>query len=326
MRESALLRERRLDLYELKERMHDLPERTRIYQCHHFDSTRWDYFEPRDDDIIIATSYKAGTTWTQAIVAHLLFPDGELPAGPAEMSPWLDMRILPLEVALNNLRSQKHRRFIKTHLPLDGMRYERQLKYLYVARDARDVFMSLWNHYTNMTDEFMTLMNLLLGREGEEFPPVSGDIHDFWRSWMTRSTFPWESDGWPYWSHLSNVQSWWNFRHLPNIQLVHYADLLADTEGEMRRIAAFLEIDVPEDRWSEIVGAVSFGEMRRQAAAYVPGGGQFWKGGAETFLHRGTNGRWRDILSDEEMGLYDAACERALTPDCRQWLEHGSGD
>ena len=56
-----------------------LPQRTRVYQSHHFDSTRWDYFEPRDDDIIIATSYKAGTTWTQAIVAHLLFPDGNFP-------------------------------------------------------------------------------------------------------------------------------------------------------------------------------------------------------------------------------------------------------
>lgn len=53
--------------------MSKLPVRSRIYQNHHFDSTRWDYFEPRSTDIIVATSYKAGTTWTQAIVAHLLF-------------------------------------------------------------------------------------------------------------------------------------------------------------------------------------------------------------------------------------------------------------
>ena len=59
--------------------MLNLPQRTHIYQNHHFDSTRWDYFESRDEDIVIATSYKAGTTWTQAIVAHLLFPDGNFP-------------------------------------------------------------------------------------------------------------------------------------------------------------------------------------------------------------------------------------------------------
>ena len=303
--------------------MPKLPERTRVYQCHHFDSTRWDYFEPRNDDIIIATSYKAGTTWAQAIVAHLLFPNGDLPAGLAEMSPWLDMRILPLEVALNGLGAQEHRRFIKTHLPLDGMRYDERLKYLYVARDARDVFMSLWNHYTNMTDETVMLMNLLLGREGDEFPPAPDDIHTFWRNWMTRGWFEWETDGWPYWSHLSNVQSWWNFRDLPNIQLVHYTDMLEDTEREIRRIADFLEIEVPVDSWLDIVKAVSFTEMKRRGDFYAPGGGQFWKGGAKTFLHKGTNGRWRDVLSDEEMTLYDAACERALTRECREWLENG---
>ncbi len=303
--------------------MSNVPERTRVYQCHHFDSTRWDYFEPRDDDIIIATSYKAGTTWAQAIIAHLLFPDGDFPAPPAQMSPWLDMRVLPLEVALNTLRAQKHRRFIKTHLPLDGMPYDKRLKYLYVARDARDVFMSLWNHYTNMTDEILTLMNLLLGREGDEFPPPPDDIHAFWRAWMTRGWFAWETDGWPYWSHLANVQSWWNIRDLPNIELVHHSDGLDDIEREIRRIASFLEIDVPESCWPGIVKAVSFSEMKRQGDLYAPGGGQFWKGGAETFLHKGTNGRWRNVLSDEELTLYDAACERALTPECRDWLENG---
>jgi aryl sulfotransferase len=303
--------------------MINLPQRSRVYQCHHFDSTRWDYFERRPDDIIIATSYKAGTTWTQAIVAHLLFPDGNLPAGPAELSPWLDFRLLPLEVALKGLEAQSHRRFIKTHLPLDGMVYDERLKYLYVARDGRDVFMSLWNHYTRMTDEALALMNLLLGRVGDEMPPPPDDIHAWWKVWTTRGWFEWEHDGWPFWSHLSNVQSWWDFKDLPNIQLVHFGDMLADPEREIRRIAAFLDIDVLENAWPGILLAVSFQEMKRQGGRYAPGGGSFWKGGAQTFLHQGTNGRWRGVFSDEELALYDAACERALSPACRKWLEQG---
>ncbi len=299
------------------------PTRSRIYQCHHFDSTRWDYLDRRADDIVVATSYKAGTTWTQAILAHLLFPDGDFPKPPAVMSPWLDMRVLPLEVALGELHSQAHRRFIKTHLPLDGMIYDERWKYVYVSRDARDVFMSLWNHYSNTTDETLMLFNLLGGRVGDEFPKAPDDVHDFWKEWMTRGWFDWESDGYPYWSHLYNVQSWWDYRELPNIQLVHYGDLLADTEGEMRRMAEFLEIDVPEDRWPHIVEAVSFDEMKSKGELYAPGGGQFWKGGAQTFLHKGTNGRWRDVLGDDELALYDAACERTLTPECRDWLENG---
>ncbi len=33
-------------------------------------------------------------------------------------------------------------------------------------------------------------------------------------------------------------------------------------------------------------------------------GGAFWEGGAKTFIHKGTNGRWRDILSKEDVVQY----------------------
>jgi aryl sulfotransferase len=301
-----------------------LPERTHTYQNHHMDSTRWDYFSPRPDDIVIATSYKAGTTWTQAIVAHLLFQDGEFPAEKvSDMSPWLDMRVVPLEFVLQLLDAQTHRRFIKTHLPLDGMRYDQSTRYLYVSRDARDVFMSLWNHYTNHVDSHYLLMNELAGRVGDEFPRPPEDIHEFWKNWITRGWFEWETDGWPYWSHLSNVQSWFDWRHLPNIQLVHFNDLLEDLEGEVGRIAEFLGIPISPDDLRTVAKAVSFVEMKQKGDRYAPGGGMHWQGGAETFLHKGTNGRWRELLSQDELALYDAACERALTPECRAWLENG---
>ena len=303
--------------------MPERPRRTRVYQNHHFDSTRWDYFTPRADDIVIATSYKAGTTWTQAIVAHLLFPDGDLPAPVGELSPWLDMRVRPLEVVLNRLSAQTHRRFIKTHLPLDGLPYHERVRYLYVSRDARDVFMSLWNHYTNLTDVALERYNGTPERVGDELPPPPDDVRTFWREWLTRGSFDWEQDGWPYWSHFSNVQSFWNARHLPNVQLVHYSDLLEDTEREVRFIAGFLGIELPDSEWPRIAKAVSFDEMRQNGATYVPGGGEHWKGGAETFLHKGTNGRWRDVLTDDDLALYDAACDRVLTPECRKWLEEG---
>jgi aryl sulfotransferase len=184
--------------------------------------------------------------------------------------------------------------------------------------------MSLWNHYTNHTDEAFSLFNNTPGRVGDEFPRPPEDIHEFWRNWMTRGWFEWESDGWPYWSHLYNVQSWFAFRELPNIHLAHFSDMIRDTEGEARRLAEFLEISVPERRWPEIVKSVSFSEMKQQGARYAPGGGELWKGGADTFLNKGTNGRWKNVLSDTEIALYDAACQRTLTPECRAWLEEGS--
>ena len=48
-----------------------LPKKTRELHNHHFDSTIWSDFKFRDDDIIIATYAKSGTTWLQQIVSQL---------------------------------------------------------------------------------------------------------------------------------------------------------------------------------------------------------------------------------------------------------------
>lgn len=89
--------------------MADFPIRAHVYQNHHLDSTRWNWFTPRNDDIVIATSYKAGTTFTQTIIGNLLFPDGNLPGPASFISPWLDFRPIPLEMVLGQLEGQDHR-------------------------------------------------------------------------------------------------------------------------------------------------------------------------------------------------------------------------
>jgi len=50
---------------------------------------------------------------------------------------------------------------------------------------------------------------------------------------------------------------------------------------------------------------------------------EIFKEGAKTFFFKGTNGRWKDVLSAEELALYDAKAAQVLTPDCRAWLEQG---
>src|SRR5262247_4077826 len=66
------------------------PCRVRTYQNHFLDSTRWDRFLPRRDDVLISTSYKSGTTWMQRIVSLLVFGSGPLPAPLSHLSPWVD--------------------------------------------------------------------------------------------------------------------------------------------------------------------------------------------------------------------------------------------
>lgn len=303
-----------------------LPEVIHTYQNHVLDSTRWQYFHPRPDDIIIATAYKSGTTWMQEIVRQLVFLGPTTPQRDAtdldQISPWLDARWFPVEGVIEKLEAQQHRRFIKTHLPLDGLPFFPQVKYIVVGRDARDVGMSLWNHYSEFTDNVMLDMQENPGRVGEPTPSAT-DIHDFWRNWITRGWFPWESEGYPFWGNLHHTQTWWGYRHLPNLHFVHYHDLKTDLSGEIQRIANFLEIPLTADELSAILPALTLEAMRNQAERLSQGMKFVWKEGAKSFFFKGTNGRWRDVLSVEEQSWYDTKAQQVLPPECRAWLEQG---
>jgi len=275
---------------------------------------------------VIATPYKSGTTWMQLIVWRLLFQDGQERPAFSGLSPWLDFAPAPLGEVLARLEAQSHRRFIKTHLPLDGLPYFPQLKYVVVSRDPRDVFMSMWNHYRSFTADSFAWFNGRADRVGPPLPPCPEDVRAFWRDWITRGWFDWESEGYPFWSCLRHVQTWWDFRALPNLLFVHFNHLLADLEGQIRRVADFLAIAVAEDKLREIASAVHFSNVKRNAEQLLPGAHRIWQGGAKTFFNKGTNGRWRDVLTKEDLALYEAAASHELSDGCRSWLERGALD
>ncbi len=226
-------------------------------------------------------------------------------------------------MVLKELNGQKHRRVIKTHLPLDALHFFPEIKYIYVSRDGRDVALSLWNHHLNYIPEVYDMMNNSPELIGDKFPLPPEDFHTYWRDWCTKGWFDWESDGYPFWSHLQGVQSWWNYRHLPNILFMNYADMKKDIKASIEKIANFLNIEVTSDRINDVEKKISIKAMREAAETYVPDAGASWQGGAKTFINRGINGRWKDILSQDELMLYDLACDKILSPDCRDWLENG---
>jgi len=291
------------------------PAKTRELHNHHFDSTIWNDFAFRDDDIIIATYAKSGTTWIQQIVAQLLF-DGAEGLEVAEMSPWIDLRIPPKQVKLPAVEAQSHRRFLKTHLPVDALVYSETAKYIYIGRDGRDVCWSLYNHHANANAAWYEALNNTPGRVGPPIEPPPASIVQYYRDWL-------EKDGFPFWSLWENVRTWWAIRELPNVLFVHFAKLKEDMPGEIRRIAGFIETPIDESRWEKILLHCSFEYMKSHATKSVPLGGAFWDGGAETFIHKGTNGRWRDVLSADDIARYEIRAESELGGACAHWLATG---
>ncbi|HVZ91367.1 MAG TPA: sulfotransferase domain-containing protein [Rhizomicrobium sp.] len=291
------------------------PRKTRELQSHHFDSTAWNDFKFRNDDIVIATYGKSGTTWTQQIVGQLLF-DGAEDVPVAEMSPWIDLRVPPKAVKLPMVEAQTHRRFVKTHLPVDALVFSPKAKYIYIGRDGRDALWSLYNHHVTANEVWYQALNDTPGLVGERIGRPDLDVVPYFRRWLER-------DGYPFWSLWENIRSWWAIRDLPNVMLLHFNTLKADLPGAMRRIAGFLDISIDEAKFPTMVEHCTFDWMKAHADKSAPLGGALWEGGGKTFINKGTNGRWREVLPDADVKAYEARALKELGPDCARWLATG---
>jgi mutator protein MutT len=278
------------------------------YQSPDEDSARWLDFPFRKGDIVISTRSKSGTTWMQMICALLVFQTPELPAPLAELSPWLDWTITPRHEVVDSLTAQEHRRIIKTHTPLDGVVLDRRATYVVVARDPLDMAVSLYHQSSNINRT----------RSPADSPPPLPPLHDWLLSWIDWEGSPLDQmDSLPgvMW-HLSDV---WARRDQPNIILVHYDDLLADLEGEMKSLAERLGIVVADEKWNELVHAARFEQMRAGATSAVPAPGGVLKDESR-FFRRGSSGEGREVLTADEVAHYRTRVDGLGPPDLVTWL------
>ena len=295
------------------------------------ESSRWDGFPVRPDDIVIATYPKCGTTWTQRIVDLLVFQNPE-PRPIMDTAVWLDSRIFAeADADRATLAAQTHRRSIKSHLPLDALPIYDPVKYIHVARDGRDAFVSWHNHVSGFTPEtkmkvFGVIMNdplLAPMIAGGPPPEVPEDPQVYFQSWIEQAEREPATGPGADLSYFDFENTYWAERKRENLLFVHYADLKADLAGEMRRISDFLEIDTPADRLAVLAKAASFEAMKADGKALLPKIGEHFDKGSERFLNKGTNGRWRDILTAADLARYEAVFRRKVSPACATWLEHG---
>jgi len=299
--------------------------RPRRYQTWTNDGARWQHYRPRNGDVIIATYPKCGTTWMQRIVDLLIFQSPE-PRSIYEVSAWIDMRFgPPIDFVIEQIEAQRHRRFLKSHLPLDGLPSYEQVRYIHVARDGRDACMSYFNHCRAYTP----LMYEALDRAAEEMggpaPRCPNDVRTFWRDWLTKGIGGGSSDGFPSLSFFDLETTYWRERHKPNLLLVHYNDLKSDLAAEMRRIADFLSIRVEPGIWPGLVEAATFERMKRQGTALLPQAGFVFEGGTDRFLFKGSNGRWREQIPVDDLARYDEMAASRFTPGLARWIEGGRG-
>jgi aryl sulfotransferase len=292
------------------------PAKRREVRTRILDSTRWNEIALRAGDIVVASWGKSGTTLTVQMVSQLISRGAE---GVGAKAPWVEaLPFAPKAKMLAAVESLPDPRLLKTHLPFDALVFSGDVRYLYVARDPRDVVWSAYNHHVSLTAGSIESFNNS-GGAGPPVAPYTGSVRDYYLHWLEHDELPGFTLNEPYWPH---VRGWWEQRHLPNVLLMHHTEITADLPAQMRRLARFLEVEIDASSFPAMLAHCRIDYMREHAAK-LPAFTRIFEQGASSFFHRGTNGRWKEVLSAEEIARCDAIAARELPAGCARWLRTG---
>ncbi len=253
----------------------------------------------------------------QMICALLVFRTATLPRPLAELSPWLDWLGVANDEMLRQLDAQTHRRFIKTHTPLDGIQLHPEAFYIVVARHPLDAAVSLYHQGENLDRERLAeLTGNPSGANSVPTPPLEQWLND-WIDWDGPVTERLDSLPGVMW-HLSDA---WARRTQANVILVRYEDLLADLETQMSELAAALGMTSDSDTASiaELAKAATFEQMKRRSDGLAPDPGQILKSRA-AFFRQGRAGSAAEVLSSGDLARYRARLSDLAPQTLIGWL------
>ena len=241
-------------------------------------------FVPRPDDIFIVTYPRSGTTWMQMIL-YQLTTDGNMDFPHIyEYCPWFERS----SRSGLGFEARPSPRLFKSHLPYKKIP-KGPCKYIYVARDGRDVAVSYYHLYRSHSG-------------------FEGTFTEFFNRYLRGKV---EFGSW-----FEHVQGWWRHRNDPNVLFLRYEDLLDDLEGGLRKIIAFCGFDIAPERWPTILERCGFGFMKQHESQFDPSTGALWEQGVKgnAFLRTGRAGDWRSQLSLEQAARFDSAFRKHLGP------------
>ena len=327
-----------------------------VYRSWMSDSTRWDALKLREGDIVISAPSKCGVTWTQRLVSLLVFDGPDLPGPLSTVSPWVDLKMRPIEEVVATLDAQQHRRFIKTHTPLDGLVLDGRVTYIGVGRDPRDAAVSELRQWDNMNlDRLRVLRGALPDAPAPPPPDADPDPSpvEAFRDWMEGPIMPPEGVGMPHkemgfkplegagfmrpegmskppakgMGSLANIlhhfATIWDRRHLPNVALFHYADYQRDLVGEFVRLGQTLGFDVGRDCAEELTKHATLAAMRARAFELAPDSTEGVWHSNERFFRAGGRGEWREFFTEAAYRRYDYRTAQLAAPDVLAWAHEG---
>jgi aryl sulfotransferase len=221
----------------------------------------------RDGDIVISVPAKSGTTWTMNIVYQLLNGGTSNFRGVYEEVPWIEFLESPtytpddVHARIAAMPRSKPRAF-KTHSAPPDVPFLRKgsgkdVKYLVIARNPEEALVSFKPFLEQHSDAWYDLWGV---------PRAAVTRPDF-QAFYDEVVTPGGMQG----MFFGFMAAWWPLRHEPNVLFLHYADMKKDHEGSIRKIAKFLGITPPADRWPAILEYTGFPWMKANEHKFEAG-------------------------------------------------------
>ena len=244
----------------------------------------------RPDDIWIVSYPKAGTTWTQQIV-KLINNNGEDDDVKIDESiPWVEMFNDKYRFDLDSYSSP---RAFKSHFPYHlmpcGLPSNTPGRYIYVARNPKDVAVSMYHH-----------AQALVG-----FPKMEWDV--FFELFIAGK--------FPFGDYFEHVLGWWKHRDDPNVLFIKYEDMKKDLHSSIEKIVSFLGSDIGKSTIISIAENSSFSSMRKNPTTNATGevmNGIVSFDPNKPFIRKGIVGDWKNYFTPEQSARIDALYKEKL--------------
>jgi len=260
-------------------------------------------FKARQDDIIIASNPKCGTTWLKALAFTITnrsrYEFGNHPLlfrHPQEVIPFIE---IPLGVELTYVDTLSSPRVLATHMPfslLPNSITTCGCRIVYICRGPTDAFVSRWHFENKISREYSINVEDALDMFCEGFSPYG-----------------------PFWEHC--LEYWRESIASPDkVLFLKYEDMTSEPVKYVKRIASFLgvpfsikeqEDGVPE----EVVRLCSFEKLSglhaNQAAGDIARHGNMVID-KSVFFRKGIVGDWVNHISEEMGRKIDCVIEEKL--------------
>ena len=237
-------------------------------------------FELCSDDVWVVSYPKSGTTWVQQIVKLLRSGGKDDGRKITDAIPFVDM--VNKDHYQVNLSDLPFPRAFKSHFTYDlmpcGPPNTKPCKYIYVARNPKDVVVSLFH---------FLIVN--------KFLPPDQNWSDF------LSTFLKGDIGYGSW--FDHVLGWWTHKDEPNVLFLKYEDLKKDLTTSIETIANFIGCTVNKEGLEAIVKQSEFESMKNNPLVNYS-----WESAhqANPFMRKGVVGDWKNKFTDDQSAMFDA--------------------